>query len=142
MIPEEMSQLGAPSPQGGFRIWVLVWLVVFASCLAPAALNHLPMTFGDTQGYLAVARSFRPSHERAYGYGAFLRASGGLLSLWLPAIAQAALAAYPAVRLLSLEATDWPSQRRILLLGGFCAILVTGHLPWEASFIMPDISPV
>ena len=73
--------------------WGALWLALFLGCLVPAALNRYPAAFGDTLNYLAAARDFRPTFERVFGYGAFLRASGGLWSLWLPAAAQAALAA-------------------------------------------------
>jgi hypothetical protein len=119
--------------------WVVLGLFLFAGCLAPAALNQFPMAFGDTQGYLVAARDFRPSYDRAFGYGAFLRSTGGLLSLWLPVIAQAALAAYLVLRLLSLEASGWPARGRRLLAGLLCAGLILGHLPWNASFLMPDV---
>lgn len=119
--------------------WAALWLLVFVGCLAPAALNHYPMAFGDTVNYLLAARDFRPTHERAFGYGAFLRTSGGLVSFWLPAATQAALAAYLAVRLLSLEAPAWPARWRPHLLAAFAAALLSGHLPWTTSFVMPDV---
>ncbi len=92
--------------------WRLLWLLILVACLVPAMLNRGPPAFGDTQAYLATAQLLRPTHERAFGYGAFLRAAGGLVSLWLPAAVQAALVAYAAVRLLSLEAVSWPPRWR------------------------------
>jgi hypothetical protein len=130
----------APSAtRGGAVLWALLWLAVFAGCLAPAALNGHPVVFGDLLDYLRAARDFRPTHERAFGYGAFLRATGGLASFWLPAAAQSALAATLAVRLVSLEGRSWPARRRPLLLAALTALLLAGHLPWEASFVMPDV---
>ncbi len=125
----------------GTSPWMVLWLAAFAGCLAPAVLNGYPVVFGDTENYLVAARAFRPTHERAFGYGAFLRAAGGLASLWLPAIAQAALAALVAVRFLSLEARSWPALagRRWPLAGVLVAVLLAGHLPWVASFVMPDV---
>ncbi len=123
----------------GFRSWVALWLAVFAGCLVPAALNNYPAAFGDTLSYLAAARDFRPAHERAFGYGAFLRLAGGLKSFWLPAAAQAALAATLAARLLSLEAPAWPGRWRPPLLIASAALLLASHLPWQTSFVMPDV---
>ena len=129
----------AGAARRGLWFWAVLWLALFAGCLVPAALNRYPMAFGDTLNYLAAARDFRPTHERAFGYGAFLRAAGGLWSLWLPAAAQAALAATLAVRLLSLEAPRWPARRRPVLALAAAAALLAGHLPWQASFVMPDV---
>lgn len=104
------------------------------------ALNRFPIAFGDTLSYLDAARDFRPTFERAFGYGAFLRAAaGGLLSLWLPVAAQAALAAALAVLTLSFEAPGWPAERRTALVLAFVLLLLLGHLPWQASFLMPDV---
>lgn len=125
--------------QRDFRSWVTLWLLMFIGCLVPAALNGYPAAFGDTLNYLAAARDLRPTHERAFGYGAFLRAAGGLASFWLPAAAQSALAATLAVRLLSLEAENWPTRRWPLLTAAFATVLLAGHLPWQASFVMPDV---
>jgi hypothetical protein len=143
-VPSPALSDAPPAARGGAvpraLPWGVLWLAVFAGCLAPAALNGHPVVFGDLLDYLRAARDFRPTHERAFGYGAFLRATGGLASLWLPAAAQAALAAALAVRLLSLEAPGWPARgRRLWLVGGSAAVLLAGHLPWQASFVMPDV---
>ncbi len=124
---------------GGAVPWVVLWLVVFAGCLTPAALNGHPLVFGDLLDYVRAARDLRPTHERAFGYGAFLRATGGLVSFWLPTAVQAGLAATLVVRLVSLEGWTWSARRQPLLLAALTALLLAGHLPWEASFVMPDV---
>lgn len=124
---------------GGAVLWVVLWLVVFAGCLTPAALNGHPVVFGDLLDYVRAARDFRPTHERAFGYGAFLRATGGLVSFWLPIAVQAGLATTLVVRLVSLEGWTWSARRQPLLLAALTALLLAGHLPWEASFVMPDV---
>ncbi len=129
---------GAAPPRQAW-LWAALWFLVFAGCLLPAVLNRYPAAFGDTLNYLLAARDFRPTHERAFGYGAFLRASGALESFWLPAAVQSAVAAYLVVRLLSLEAPGWPTRWRSQLLVAFAAALLAGHLPWQTSFVMPDV---
>ena len=109
------------------------------ACLVPAALNHAPPVFTDTQGYLENMRVFRPSHMRAFGYGAWLRATGGMASLWLPALAQALVTAWLVTRLITLEAPRWPPRWRLPAAAGLLAVLVAGHLPWLASWLMPDL---
>ena len=116
-----------------------LWLLLFIGCMLPAIVNGGPLVFGDTHGYLIAARDFRPNFERIFGYAAFLRVAGGLVSLWLPALLQAAIAAFLATRLLSLEAKAWPPGWRPLLLAAFVTVLLAGHLPWLAGFLMPDL---
>lgn len=123
--------------------WLLLWLLIVLACLVPAVVNGGPLAFGDTEAYLVAAGLLWLTHERAFGYGAFLWLAGGRVSLWLPALVQAALAAAVVVRLLSLEAATWPGHwwagwRRVLP-AAFAAVLVAGHLPWVAVFVMPDL---
>ena len=73
------------------RVQALFAAAVFLACLVPAALNGYPLVFPDTEGYLVAADAFRPQFIRAFGYAAFVRATDGLLSLWLAIAAQAAL---------------------------------------------------
>lgn len=121
------------------RMQALLALLVFAACLAPAAINGLPLVFPDTEGYLKSAQMFRPQHVRAFGYGAFLRLTGGLWSLWLPALAQAALSAWLATRAIALEAPRWPARWRVPAALALVAVLALGHLPWLASWIQADL---
>ena len=106
---------GRPLPRPGPlppRAQLALGLCVLAACLAPAMLNRHPLVFPDTEGYLLAARMFRPTHVRGFGYGAFLRMTGGLVSLWLPVLAQAALAAWLSARVIALEAPHWPAAWR------------------------------
>ena len=129
----------AAAPALPCRAQALLALLVFAACLAPAAINGLPLVFPDTEGYLRSAQIFRPQHVRAFGYGAFLRLTGGLWSLWLPALAQAALAAWLATRAIALEAPRWPARWRAPAALALVAVLALGHLPWLASWIQADL---
>ena len=123
--------------------WAGLAVLLVAACLAPAVLNRTPPVFTDTQGYLDNMAQFRPSHMRAFGYGAWLRASGGMVSLWLPALAQALLVAWLVLRFLALEATRWPAHwsppGRAGLALAAVALLLAGPLPWLAGWLMPDL---
>ncbi len=133
----------APVAATGTGLSPLAWFglvaVLTAACLAPAVLNGTPPVFTDTQGYLDNMNRFRPSHMRAFGYGAFLRLSGGLWSLWLPAFAQAVISAWLVLRFVSLEAVRWPPRWRGPLALLAVALLLAGPLPWLASWLMPDL---
>jgi hypothetical protein len=135
--PPAAATIAAPSPSPG--AWAGLFALLVLACLVPAAINGTPPVFYDTQGYLQNMLSFRPSHERAFGYGAWLRATGGMLSLWLPAVAQAVLSAWLVLRLLAWEAPGWPPRWRVPLLLGAVALLLAGPLPWLASWLMPDL---
>lgn len=119
--------------------WFGLVALLTAACLAPAVLNGTPPVFTDTQGYLDNMNRFRPSHMRAFGYGVFLRLSGGMVSLWLPAFVQALLSAWLVLRLVSLEARRWPARCRGPLALAAVALLLAGPLPWLASWLMPDL---
>jgi hypothetical protein len=119
----------------------MLWAAVFVGCLVPSVLNHHPAVFGDTENYLIAARDFRPTHDRAFGYGAFLRAAGGLVSLWLPAAVQAFLASAVAMRFLSLEAPGWPARARWSAAGGLAAVLLAGTCPGSLPSSCRTCSP-
>lgn len=121
------------------RLQLGLALAVFLACLLPVAINGVPLVFTDSEGYLLAAQIFRPLYDRAFGYGAFLRVTGGLWSLWLPAMVQAGLAAWLTVRAIALEAPRWPARWRRPAALGLVAILLLGHLPWVATWIQPDI---
>ncbi len=120
-------------------VWFGLVALLTAACLLPAVLNGTPPVFTDTQGYLDNMAQFRPSHMRAFGYGAWLRATGGMASLWLPAFAQALLSAWLALRFVALEAAGWPPRWRTGLAVAAVALLLAGPLPWLASWLMPDL---
>jgi hypothetical protein len=109
------------------------------ACLTPAMVNGTPPVFTDTQSYLDNMNRFRPSHMRAFGYGAFLRLSGGLVSLWLPVVVQALLSAWLVLRFLALEQMRWPRRWQGPLVLVAVALLLAGPLPWLTSWLMPDL---
>lgn len=113
--------------------------VVFAACLAPAAINGYPLVFPDTEGYLLAAAIFRPQFVRAFGYGAFIGATGGMLSLWLTAAAQAALTAWLATRAVALESPRWPDAWRLPVTLALLAVVLLSHAPWLAAWLQPDL---
>ena len=119
--------------------WLLLMALLTAACLVPAMVNGTPPVFTDTQSYLDNMNRFRPSHMRAFGYGAFLRLSGGLVSLWLPVLVQALLSAWLVLRFLALEQRRWPRRWQGPLALGAVALLLAGPLPWLTSWLMPDL---
>lgn len=121
------------------RLQLALALAILIACLVPAAINGVPLVFTDTMNYLASAQMFRPVPDRAFGYGAFLRMTGGLWSLWLPALVQAGLAAWLTVRAVALEAPRWPAGWRRPAALALILILLLGHLPWVAGWIQPGI---
>jgi hypothetical protein len=114
-------------------------LALFAACCAPAAINGYPLVFPDTESYLISAHAFRPQFIRAFGYGAFIRVSGGLFSLWLTVAAQAALCAWLVTRAVALESPRWPARWRLPAALGMLAAVLLGHLPWLAAWVQPDV---
>ena len=123
----------------GWRIQAGIALALLAAGLAPAVLNGLPMVFPDTEGYLVSAQMLRPQHVRAFGYGAFLRLTGGLWSLWLPVVAQALVAAWLVLRLLILETARLPLRWRHPAALALLAVVLLGHLPWLVAWVQPDL---
>ena len=133
----------AAAATAGAGLSPLAWLglaaLLTAACLAPGVINGTPPVFTDSQGYLDNMAQFRPSHMRAFGYGAFLRVTGGMASLWLPAFAQVVLSVWLALRFVSLEAARWPARWRGPLVLAAVALLLAGPLPWLAGWLMPDL---
>lgn len=118
---------------------LLIAAVIFVACLAPALVNGFPMVFTDADGYLLAARTFRPQFIRAFGYSAFMAATGGLLSLWLTVVAQAALVAWLVTRAMALESPRWPLSWRAPVVLVLLAVVLLGHAPWLAAWLQPDI---
>lgn len=113
--------------------------VVFLGCLVPAVLNRYPLVFPDTESYILAAQIFRPTFVRAFGYGAFLGATGGLLSLWLPVAVQAALTAWLVTRAVALDSSRWPPAWRAPVALALLAVVLLSHAPWLASWVQPDL---
>ena len=121
------------------RAQLLFAAAVFLACLAPAVINGYPVVFPDTEGYLVAADVFRPQFTRAFGYGAFLRATGGLWSLWLPIVVQAALTAWLVTRSVALDSPRWPLAWRLPLALSLLAVVALSHAPWLAAWVQPDL---
>ena len=118
---------------------LLLAAAVFLACLAPAAINGFPVVFPDTEGYVIAADVFRPQFIRAFGYGAFIGATGGLWSLWLTAAAQAALTAWLVARAVALESPRWPPVWRVPVMLALLAVVLFSHAPWLVSWMQPDL---
>ncbi|MBD0272484.1 MAG: hypothetical protein ICV73_11205 [Acetobacteraceae bacterium] len=114
-------------------------MAVFLACVTPAAVNRYPTVFSDTESYLVSALIFRPQFTRAFGYGAFLRATGGLWSLWLPIVAQSALTAWLVTRAVALDSPRWPRPWRWPAVLSLFAVVLLSHAPWLASWAQPDL---
>ena len=118
---------------------VLLGAAVFLACLAPAAINGFPVVFPDTEGYVIAADLFRPQFIRAFGYGAFLGATGGVWSLWLTVAAQAALTAWLVARAIALDSAHWPPVWHAPVTLALLAVLLLSHAPWLAAWVQPDL---
>lgn len=134
------SRLAAAGGQG-LSPWgqLLLAAAVFLACLAPAAINGFPIVFPDTEGYVVAADVFRPQFIRAFGYGAFVGATGGVWSLWLTVAAQAALTAWLVARAIALDSARWPSIWRVPVALALLAVVLLSHAPWLAAWVQPDL---
>lgn len=104
--------------------------------LWPVAYNGFPLVFADTNAYLASIYEFGTPLDRPPYYRLFASGVAHFTGTYGLAAAQAALAAlvlYLMVKALAPSARPAQLLAIILLLG-----LVTS-LPWEASWIMPDL---
>lgn len=126
-------------PGLGWRTQAGIVLALALAGLVPALLNGMALVFPDTEGYLVSAQTLRPQHVRAFGYGAFLRLTGAMWSLWLPVVAQAVLAAWLVTRLLVLEAARLPLRWRQPAAWSMLAVVLLGHLPWIVAWVQPDL---
>lgn len=129
----------APAREPHPAAWVALWAALAAVCAAPVLLNGGAMVFTDTQNYITTARMYRPSHMQAFGYAAWLGATGGMAALWLTAAAQALCAAYVLTRWFALESARWPARWRLPVAAALVAAAAITHLPWLASWLMPDL---
>ena len=103
--------------------------------LYPALLNHYPLVFSDTGGFLEQALLPDMGWDKPWVYGPFLTPLHAKQSLWLAAYAQC----------LILSAALWLTQASLrppnpIHHVTLCAILAAGTAaPWFASLLMPDI---
>jgi hypothetical protein len=114
----------------------LGWMVAIAFVLLlPAIWNRYPLLYSDTGEYLLSALSKRPPRVRTVGYGLWMWATGGTLTLWAPIVAQALLLGALLVRtVVTLELALSP---RVML--ALCAALLLTGAPWMTSEAMPDV---
>ena len=107
--------------------------------LYPAVLNHYPLVFSDTGGFLEQALLPDMGWDKPWVYGPFLTPLHAKRTLWLAAYAQC----------LILSATLWLTQASLRPPNRIhhitlCAILAAGTAaPWFASLLMPDsLAPI
>ena len=112
------------------------WACAIALVLIlPAIWNRYPLLYSDTGEYLLSALTKRPPRVRTVGYGLWMWATGGTLTLWAPIVAQALLLGALLVRtIVALEIAVTP---RVML--AFCASLLLTGAPWMTSEAMPDV---
>jgi len=112
------------------------WVVAIAIVLLlPAIWNRYPLLYSDTGEYLLSALSKRPPRVRTVGYGLWIWATGGTLTLWAPIVAQGLLLAALLVR--TITALEIALTPRVMLALS-TALLLTGA-PWMTSEAMPDV---
>jgi hypothetical protein len=112
--------------------WVLAIAVVL---LVPAIWNRYPLLYSDTGEYLLSALSKRPPRVRTVGYGLWMWATGGTLTLWAPIVSQALLLGALLVR--TIVALELALSPRVML--ALCAALLLTGAPWMTSEAMPDV---
>ena len=101
----------------------------------PALLNHYPILFSDTGGFLEQALMPDPGWDKPWIYGPFLTPFHLRLSLWPVPFAQA----------LILSATLWLAQIPLYQPTALRHLAITATLalgtaaPWFAATLMPDI---
>lgn len=103
--------------------------------LGAALLNGYPLVFYDSGDYIAMSFSFEPIVYRTIPYALFLRATHWGLTLWLPVIAQALLAAWVTVTFLATLGVRRPPY----VLAIFALITLLTPVAWFAGQLMPDI---
>lgn len=114
----------------------LGWMLAIALVLLlPAIWNRYPLLYSDTGEYLLSALSKRPPRVRTIGYGLWMWATGGTLTLWAPIVAQSLLLG--ALLLRTIAALDIALSPRVML--ALCAALLVTGAPWMASEAMPDV---
>jgi hypothetical protein len=114
----------------------IAWVLAIAfALLIPAIWNRYPLLYSDSGEYLLSAMTKRPPRVRTVGYGLWMWATGGTLTLWGPIVAQSLLLGALLVRtVVALEVALTP--RVMLTLIG--ALWLTAA-PWMGSEAMPDL---
>lgn len=103
--------------------------------LYPALLNHYPLVFSDTGGFLEQALLPDIGWDKPWIYGPFLTPFHARLTLWPAAYAQCLILS--AILFLLQTTLDRPNPVRHMAI---CIVLATlTAAPWFASLLMPDI---
>jgi hypothetical protein len=103
--------------------------------LGAALVNGYPLVFYDSGDYIAMSFSFEPIVYRTIPYALFLRATHWGLTLWLPVIVQALLAAWVTVTFLAA----FGMRRPPYLLTVLALLALLTPVAWFAGQLMPDI---
>ncbi|HEY1632245.1 MAG TPA: hypothetical protein VGF56_13090 [Rhizomicrobium sp.] len=110
-------------------------LLAIPILLSIAIWNRFPLIFYDTGAYILQGLGGAFVEERSPVYSLFLPATGGFLSLWLVAIAQAAMTAFVMVE--TARALAPRATLPVFLLIAAVLCVITG-MPWYAGQIEPD----
>jgi hypothetical protein len=111
-------------------------LVLAALLLLGAAfVNGYPLVFYDTGDYIAMSFTYEPIIYRTIPYALFLRATHWGLTLWLPVIAQALIAAW----VIGVFLASMGLRGLFVLPAAILLLVLLTPLPWFAGQLMPDI---
>lgn len=111
------------------------FLVLWPMLLLAALWNGFPLIFYDTGAYIFEGFGERFVAERSPVYSLYIVLAGGGWSLWLVALAQAAMTAFVMLETARCVAPRLPLGWLAAIAGGL--VLLTG-LPWYAAQIEPD----
>ncbi|MBZ4421559.1 hypothetical protein [Myxococcus sp. RHSTA-1-4] len=104
-------------------------------CMVVPYINGYPLIFGDTAAYLVSANEMVVLHDRPIFYGLFLRLFIPFGSLWVPALAQAAMGAFLVLLLLSRMGLGRSGSRLTVL----AVLVVTTGLSRFAGQLVADV---
>lgn len=125
-----------PLSRGAGRTLSPAALAAAALLLAwPAAWNGYPLVFADTGTYLGQTLLLYLGWDRPPFYSLFLFATHWRLSLWLPVLVQALVAAHLLGLVLRVQGLGGPGP----LLAASLALSALTSLPWLAAQLMPDL---
>ena len=130
MTPDPAIATSAPSLRN------LIPILLGAVFLAwPAILNHYPLVFSDTGGFLEQALMPDIGWDKPWIYGPFLTPFHARISLWPIPFVQAVILSAMLWLTHSLLRPPEPLPHLAL-----CAILAAGTAaPWFAALLMPDV---
>lgn len=117
------------------RLHVFAYLTAGMALLAIGIWNGFPVVYFDTDWYLDP---FVEAGQKSAFYRALLRGCGHFASLWLAAALQAGATLFllrATARILNLDPDRAPHLSLLLVV----ALVLLTTLPWEVSYLMPDI---